>query len=539
MPDILLIQPPIQDFYLTAKRTVPYGLASIAATLRRSGFSVAILDGLATDKAKVIPWPEELAHLAACFGRADRSPFGLFHHYRHYGYSLDHLANQAKASGAFLIGISSLFTAYSDTALELAAAVKKRCPQAAIVLGGHHPTALPESVITHPAVDYVLRGDGEAGLPLLARRLKEGASTDDVPGLVECRPDGRLMIRQPARVEELDALPVPALDLINWRYYQRNGRSSVSVTAGRGCPHRCTYCAVNASTYHGFRKRGVASVTAELNAANQLAPIGFIDFEDEHLTADRDWFMHLLSELKAIFGHNPPEIRAMNGLFAPTLDHAMIECMQQAGFKTLNLALISTRPSQLKRFGRPEITADIDRVIHAACLAGMSSVAYLIVAGPEQTPESSIQDLLFLAARPVLAGVSIFYPAPGSPDYGWCERRGLLPQRFLQMRSTALPLDHITNRRQSVTLLRLGRILNFIKSCLDQGQSLPEPLPAPASTSKLDRQAVGRALLGAFLRDGTIYGVDDDGAVYPHAIDLSLSRLFLKGLHGTTVKGSR
>ena len=37
--DILLIQPPIRDFYLTAKRTIPYGLASIAAGLIEAGFS--------------------------------------------------------------------------------------------------------------------------------------------------------------------------------------------------------------------------------------------------------------------------------------------------------------------------------------------------------------------------------------------------------------------------------------------------------------------------------------------------------------------
>ncbi|NLJ28890.1 MAG: hypothetical protein GX433_12880, partial [Deltaproteobacteria bacterium] len=52
MADILLIQPPIRDFYLTAKRTIPYGLACIAASLIKEGFSVEILDGLATSKSR-------------------------------------------------------------------------------------------------------------------------------------------------------------------------------------------------------------------------------------------------------------------------------------------------------------------------------------------------------------------------------------------------------------------------------------------------------------------------------------------------------
>ena len=63
MPDILLIQPPVRDFYLTAKRTIPYGLTCIASALMDSGFSVAILDGLATSKSRVCKLPDEMSYL--------------------------------------------------------------------------------------------------------------------------------------------------------------------------------------------------------------------------------------------------------------------------------------------------------------------------------------------------------------------------------------------------------------------------------------------------------------------------------------------
>jgi hypothetical protein len=62
MVDILLIQPPIRDFYLTAKRTIPYGLAGIAAGLIEAGFSVKILDALATPKSRVVDLPQEMAY---------------------------------------------------------------------------------------------------------------------------------------------------------------------------------------------------------------------------------------------------------------------------------------------------------------------------------------------------------------------------------------------------------------------------------------------------------------------------------------------
>lgn len=531
MPDILLIQPPIRDFYLTAKRTMPYGLASIAASLRQEGFSVEILDGLATTKARVIPWPDELSYLAPYFGREDRSPFGLFHRFRHFGYSFQHIGRMAAWSGARLIGISSLFSAYSDTALETASVVRRSCPDATIVMGGHHPSVLPEAVIDHPAVDFVLRGDGEASLPHLARALRDGTPLGQVPGLVQNRSDGKIDRDRPVVVSDLNHLPLPAFDLLNWRFYRRGGKGSLAIPAGRGCPLRCTYCAVNASTYHGYRCRSVAAVMAEIIAADQITPLGFIDFEDEHLTADRSWFLELLDAIEHHFKGRPIELRAMNGMFAPSLDAEMVARMQRAGFKALNLALITTDPSQLKRFGRSDLSADLDRVLAAAGSSGLNSVAYLIVAGPGQAPRQSLSDLLFLAARPVLAGVSVFYPAPGSADYNWCRRNGLLPQQAGCLRGSALPLEHTTSRRHAVTLLRLGRILNHMKSRLDQGRPLPEAAAAPDRIGPdCDRSDVGRTLLSAFLNDGTIRGVDEEGNVYCHEVDSSLCREFLAGL---------
>ncbi len=539
MPDILLIQPPVQDFYLTAKRTLPYGLASIAAVLQRAGFTAAICDGLATTKSRVITWPSCLDHLKPFYGRPDLSAFGLFHHFRHFGYSLEHIAAQARQSGAFLIGISSLFSAYSDLALETAAAVKKACPKAYIVLGGHHPTALPESVMAHPAVDFVLRGDGEVSMPRLARALMLGDDLTAVPGLVRRLADGRLEVNPPVMAGDLDRLPVPAFDLIKWKYYQRSGKGSLSLAASRGCPLRCTYCAVNAATHHGFRRRSVASVISELSAAFRIRPMGFIDFEDEHLSADKAWTLDLMEQITRHFSRWQPELRAMNGLYAPALDKDILETMRRAGFRAINLALITTSSSQLKRFGRPDITQDFDRVLRSSRELALQAVAYLIVAGPGQDPYESVADLLYLARRRVLAGVSVFYPAPGSSDYRWCRRHHLLPSTFGLMRATALPLSHATDRLQTVTLLRLGRILNFMKSLQGRNHRLPMPEPPP---QKIDphahRIAIGRRLLAAFLHDGQIYGLGPEGRLYAHCIDTSLARKFLLGLKQTTLRGT-
>ena len=84
MVDICLIQPPIRDFYLTAKRTIPYGLACIAAGLEDSGFSVTIIDAMTKAKSKILPWPDEMAFLddyygpGGCFSLWPVPPFQTF-----------------------------------------------------------------------------------------------------------------------------------------------------------------------------------------------------------------------------------------------------------------------------------------------------------------------------------------------------------------------------------------------------------------------------------------------------------------------------
>lgn len=540
MPDVLLIQPPIQDFYLTAKRTLPYGLTSVAASLRKAGFSVEILDALATRKNRIIGRPESMRYLDPYFGRIDVSPFGLFHYFKHFGYSLEHIANRARQSGASLIGISSLFSAYSAMALETAAAVKQACADVTVVMGGHHPTALPELVMQHPAVDFVLRGDGEIGMPMLAEALQRNRPIENIPGLVRRCDNGRVSVKPPVVAEALDLLPLPAMDLIRRPFYRRKGMAAVALSAGRGCPMKCSYCAVNATTYHGFRLRSVERIVAELASVDERNAIGFVDFEDEHLCADRRWFIRLLSALRDRFGHRPFELRAMNGLFAPALSTEVIACMHLTGFKTLNLALITTCPAQLKRFRRPDITSELDRVLFDASRYGLNSVVYIIAAGPGQNAVDTVDDLIYLAQRPVLAGVSIFYPSPGSDDYRWCRDRHLLPNELDLLRATAFPLEHTTSRLEAVTLLRLGRILNFMKLLIDRGARLPGPagVPQKVPVQPEFRPALGRVLLAGFLKDGLIRGAEPDGTLYVHRVERKLCALFLERLRGVRLKGA-
>ncbi len=539
MTDILLVQPPIRDFYLTLKRTIPYGLSSIAAALKNDGFNVTLFDALASKKSKPIEMPETFSHLNGFYKCSDLSMFSLFHQYKHFGYSFEHIGKTARDINPILVGISSCFTPYADEAIETAHIIKKFLPTCKIVLGGHHPTVFFKETLEHTCVDFVLRGEGEASMPLLAKAVKNGLPLDKIPGMAYENPDGSMFISEPDWINDLTTLPLPDMTLVNSNFYRRNGRRSTTIVASRGCPMKCSYCSVSSTSAHGpFRQRDVKSILKEIEAQASSDDIGFIDFEDENLSLNKKWFLDLLEGINTIFKDNKIELRAMNGLYPPSLDEQIIVAMKAAGFNTLNLSLGSTSTAQLARFKRNDVIKAHELAVGLAQKHGLKSVSYIIAAAPGQTASSTLNDLMYIARLNTLAGLSIFYPAPGSLDYGYCEKNNLLPGHFTQMRSTALPISDTTTRLEAVTLLRLSRILNFIKHLKGSRQELPkaEPCSATKIDYGYDREWLSISLLKWFLYDGKIRGVSKNGNVYEHLVDTSLTDLFAAFLKKDTVR---
>ena len=105
--------------------------------------------------------------------------------------------------------------------------IKKRQPGAYVVMGGYHPSALPDFTLEDSGCDSVVIGDGEY------------AMLDIVKGLRTPKVEGQ-------RVENLDVMPYPARDMIDIRSYQVMGTNAVVgkgatleeyVLQSRGCPY--------------------------------------------------------------------------------------------------------------------------------------------------------------------------------------------------------------------------------------------------------------------------------------------------------------
>jgi len=116
---VLLIQPPVRDFYDTDIRLQPLGLCMLEAVVKKAlpHVEVIIKDYHQGFGRRTLPLPSELAYLRDYYPYHDSSPFSTFHNYYHFGASFEQIGEEAARKKPDLVGISCLFSAYYREAL--------------------------------------------------------------------------------------------------------------------------------------------------------------------------------------------------------------------------------------------------------------------------------------------------------------------------------------------------------------------------------------------------------------------------------------
>ena len=467
---ILLIQPPIQDFYRTSIRTQPIGLAYLAASLKNHGHDVEILD-CQTEKKKSIPIPAELSYLKDFYPFDDRSPFKLYTGYYHFGMSYDEIKQRIKDSKADVFGISSSFTPYHREALEIARIIKQWDERKIVVMGGAHVSCDPKGVLRSPFVDYVVLGEGEVRFPLLLEQIGKGkVKNNEMIDGIGYRKDGEIQINPLQNfIRDLDSLPHPTRELLDLdRYRMRKKRSTMIITS-RGCPHGCAYCSAHLVMGTSFRTRTPEAILKEMMECQKQYGIRIFDIEDDNFTFDQQRAKQLMNLIIEKFGEEKIELSAMNGISFASLDGELLKSMKRAGFHTINLSYVSTDPTTKERMGRPKAKTEFDEILEEAERVGLNVIAYAILGMPGQTIEEMVDTLIYLMGKKVLIGPSVYYPTPGTPLFERCKKAGILPPHLVQWRSSAFPIETKEfNRVDLLTLFHLARVINFIKGKMDE-----------------------------------------------------------------------
>ncbi|BBM82911.1 B12-binding domain-containing radical SAM protein [Candidatus Uabimicrobium amorphum] len=504
---LLLIQPPIQDFYDTDIRLQPIGLCYLKAAIGKflPHVDVTIRDFHQGWGRKTLPIPKELKYLQEYYPHPDKSPFCSFYHYYHFGATFEQIAVEITEFSPDFVGISSLFTPYYREVLQVAKIVKEKanCP---VVVGGSHVSAVPQSILQDDHVDFVICGEGEKPIVELLREWQGGKNYDQVSNL-GYKKNKQLFFNPQGENYLIDDLPHPDLSDLDQNRYLFEKRPLSFMITSRSCPHKCTFCSVHLTFGKRYRRRCPQDVIAEIKERYNEG-YRIFDFEDDNLTFYVKEMKFLCRELIAAFPEKDVQFVAMNGISYLSLDGELLQLMKEAGFTHLNLALVSSDKTVRETTKRPHTVEKYRKVVEDAVHLGFSIVSYQILGLPSESLASMIQTLSFGARLPILLGASMFYLTPNAPiakNFPPLSVKEMFTSRLTAM---AIETEHF-QREDIYTLFITTRIINFFKGLRVENCSVDEALAIAQENGGRDK--IGSDILQKLFCEKKLYAYTKKG----------------------------
>jgi anaerobic magnesium-protoporphyrin IX monomethyl ester cyclase len=274
---------------------------------------------------------------------------------------------------AVLLGHSGSTSAH-PTAMSIARAIRTALPGCWIIYGGVFPTYhWPEIMSAEPAIDFIVRGEGERTMLQLTEVLETADDLASVPGIVfrpgtvsgatRCADDSDAPFgpAQPAPpsplITDLDSFRV-GWELIDFtRYSYWGDRRAVVAQFSRGCPHQCNYCGQR-SFWRKWRHRDPVKFAAELVRLHREHGVEVINFADENPTASQEVWKAFL---EALIAENVPLILVGSTRAGDIVrDRDILHLYRKAGIARFLLGIESTDEATLQRI-RKGSTQAVDR----------------------------------------------------------------------------------------------------------------------------------------------------------------------------------
>lgn len=367
----------------------PLATITAAAYLRENGFEVDLFDVMFQNSPlQVIPMLEKL-----------RPKFFVI-----YDDGFNYLTKMC-------------LTNMRDAAFSMAAEAKKM--GCTIIFSSSDSTDRYDSYIINGA-DFVILGEAEQTLLELVQTLSSDApEIKSVDGIAYCENGQTLKTTARKANRDLDALPIPAWDLINMLEYkmhwlQKNGYFSLNMSTTRGCPFKCNWCA---KPIYGNRytSRSVKHVVAELKYLKQLFNFDHIWFCDDIFGLKPGWVNEFEATIKKEKLDFKFKIQSRVDLL---LEENTIEKLASAGCETAWVGAESGSQKILDAMDKGTRVEQIYQATHLLKKFGIKPAFFLQFGYLGETKEDialtlkMINDLL-----PDDIGISVSYPLPGTVFY--------------------------------------------------------------------------------------------------------------------------
>ncbi len=349
--------------------------------------------------------------------------------------------------------------------------VRQVSPNALTLVGGPHPSALPEFVLRKMQdLDFAWKSEAEEGLPvLLSHYEKHGRQIPenllkDVPGLVWRNETAKtIIVNPPSFGVDLDSYGIPAWELMRPETYPGFIYDEYyPILTTRGCPYPCTYCNTPGLSGKKLRHRSVEHVIEELTLLKQRYGIKRFSIIDDEFTLDRRYATrfceHLIESGLNLRWDCPVGVR-LDSLFPE-----LLQIMERAGCESMAVG-IEVGAERMQKIIQKRVTVEKikEKAFMIAGCSRIKIVGYFMLGFLDETEEEIKETIRLAAFLPLTrANFNIVIPIPGTAIFDEALHQGKLELEKINWDTctsdqVAFQRNHVSGKR----LIQLSRLAYF------------------------------------------------------------------------------
>jgi len=350
-----------------------------------------------------------------------------------------------------IIGIST-WTINASRAYELAIEIKEYDENVVVVLGGIHPTVLPDEVIMAPGVDIAVRGEAEYSFTELVQCILGKKEYKHIAGLTYIE-DGKIIHNKSSKlVENLDDIPPFPYEKFD-KYLDKYPAFS-SVMGSRGCPYKCTFCSARSISGTKYRYNSVERMIYEIKILVRKYKQKSIFFMDDNIGVKRSHFYKLCDAIIAEGLHK--EAYFHGSMRGDNATYDVLQKAKEANFKILYYGMETGVERLMKIVDKGETVQEVIDAVYRAEEVGIAIGTTIIFGLPTETRDDRYETMKLVKSLPIQSvRYNTLTPYPGTPAYDVASKSGLIRKKDGWMNfgvqymweSDDIPYVPVTSRR--------------------------------------------------------------------------------------------
>lgn len=257
---------------------------------------------------------------------------------------------------------------------------------------------------------------------------------------------GEFKVEENIIVEDLDALPLPARNLLpNDKYrYVLLGDKVTTMQTSRGCPYPCAYyCPYPLVQGRSWRSRSPENVVREIEDIVVNHRIDKILFRDATFTLDKE----RVKNICALLERKRIKISWWCETRVDCLDYELMRLMKDAGCRGMNIGVETGDPELMRRQAKVGLTIEkLNLIIKSARELKLKLHLLLMIGLPQETKKSLYKTYkLIRDLRPESIGVCIVTPYPGTALYEQARQKGWIESEDWTRFGGHYPVMHTDN----------------------------------------------------------------------------------------------